>query len=142
MSNALALSLAAIMLVTASILRRYHDDRVTSCAIIAIFAMWFFLVFAVRLKWGEAGMRQWRSIRQKGRAYFVLAYGLPWILFIVLFLPSLDFAQGHEIVFPKTWLLLLAGVMVIPLGLWDWKSRERRFLEWEKAGPLPEDGIP
>lgn len=141
MSKALSISLAAVMLVAASILRCYHNYAATSCAIVAVFAMWFFLVFTLRLKWGEAGMEQWRSIRQKGRTYFVLVYGVAWILFVVLFSPSLDFAQGRQIVFPETWLVLLAGLLVVPLGFWDWKSRERKFLEREKTGPLPENGV-
>lgn len=86
-------------------------------------------------------MEQWRAIRQKGRARFVLLQGAWWMAFFLLLVPSLDFAAGHEITFLNRWLVLLIAVLIWPVQFGEWKSRERKFLEWEKRGPLPENGV-
>jgi hypothetical protein len=128
--SARALCLAVLMFVATLVLRRHHNDTAIGFSITAVMAMWLFLVWPIRLKWGQAGVEQWRSIRQRGRTYFVVTHGTWWFLFFMFFRASMDFASAQQIQFKLFWLQLLAGIIVGPLAhIWEWRRRERRFLE-------------
>ncbi len=142
MKRALFVVLAAVMFGVVAVLRHHPSDIVRGFGIVAMFAMWFSFAFAIPISPWECSMERWKSVRQRGRAYYVLVEGSWCLLFLFLMGPSLDFAAGDNISFRRWWLALPAGILAGPvLHFWDWKQRERKFQEWEKTGPLPENGV-
>ncbi len=141
MKRALFVVLAAVMFGVVAVLRHHSSDIVRGFGIVAMSAMWFSLAFAISITPWECSMEKWKSVRERGRGHYVFAQGGFWLAFLSLMSPSFEFAGG-EIRPYEWWIWVPAGILAGPvLHWWDWKQRERKFQEWEKTGPLPEDGV-
>jgi hypothetical protein len=142
MNSPIPIILAGLMFTTSLLLRRYENVYSASLSVTAIVAMWFCLAWRLRMKWGEAGMEQWKVLRQRGRLYFSVVHGGFFLLFLLAFLPSINFAEGHDMEIERFWWRLAIGICAGPLShLWVWQGNERKFLEWQRKGPLPFHGV-
>jgi hypothetical protein len=128
MTNNNALSLALVMAGLAAASYRFGYTG-KGIAIVAITAACVFAVWPIRLKWGLAGKEQWREIRLKGRTHFVITHGVAFCGVLAVWTMATDYVAFSHL--PKYWgwqlfALLSAGCLG---GLWDWRTRERKYSE-------------
>ena len=130
MTNKTALPLALVMAGLAAISYRYGYK---GTAIVAIMAACVFAIWPNRLKWGAAGRQQWREIRLRGRIHFVITRGvLPCAVLAVWSIAPSYVADSH---LPKYWAWLLLCLLCSGCigGLWEWRTRERKYSEPEQS---------
>jgi hypothetical protein len=125
-----ALTLALLMGGVAVATYRYGHK---GTAIVAIMAACMFAAWPIRLKWGDAGREQWRDIRLKGRTRFVITHGVLFSGFLAVWIIAPSYVADNHL--PRYWAwimpcLLCSGCLG---GLWEWRARERGYLEQERS---------
>jgi drug/metabolite transporter (DMT)-like permease len=126
MTNKNALTLALVLAGLAAASYRYGYK---GTAIVAIMAACVFAFWSIRLKRGLAGREQWREVRPKGRTHFVLTYGVAWCGVFAVWITAPSYIANNHL--PEHWAWLLSSLLCGGClgGLWEWRSRERKYSE-------------
>ncbi len=129
MTNKRGFTLALVMAGLALAAYRYGYK---GTAIVAVMAACVFVIWPIRLRWGSAGKEQWQEIRLRGKTHFVITHGVLFsaVLAVWIIAPSY-FVDSH---FPKysVWLLSCLLCSGFVGGLWEWRTRERKYSEREQ----------
>jgi hypothetical protein len=125
-NNALTLALGMAGLAAASY--RFGDTG-KGVAYVAIIAACVFAVWPIRLKWGLAGKEQWREIRPKGRTHFVITHGVAFCGVLAVWSMATDYVAYSHL--SKYWAWQLFSLLCVGClgGLWEWRTRERKYSE-------------
>lgn len=132
MTNNKALTLALVMAGLAAVFYRYGYR---GTAIVAVMATCVLAAWPIRLRWGPAGKEQWREIRLRGRAYFVITHGVG--LFAVVGAWSIaPFYLAYEHL-PNNWARQLFTLLCVGCiyGLLEWRAKERKYSEHGQRNP-------
>jgi len=108
MTNKNALTLALVMAGLAAASYRYGYK---GTAIVAIMAGCVFALWPIRLKWGLAGREQWREIRPKGRAHFVIAHGVAFCGVLAVWTIAPSYVADNHL--PPYWAWLLFSFLCV-----------------------------
>lgn len=122
--NALTLALAMAGLAAASYRYGYKGT-----AIVAIMAGCVFALWPIRLKRGRAGREQWREIRPKGRAHFVITHGVAFCGVLAVWTIAPSYVADNHLPTYWAWLLLSELCVGCIGGLWEWGALERKYSE-------------